>query len=259
MAAAAADGTVVSCTHHRWTKDGGGAFEVAPVNDNVDAVVIWQIEEWTLGANLATKLPVDPSEAAPHKTAVSHKNPTPIKLKKALERTEGAGIKITDWRRSHRPGLPWFAAAEAGVASTPAGPSSTVVMSPGRYGSLDAFIAHTEAAKMESTAMTTKQSGQISKLEETMQKSAGMMQQLIQMTGANEQKTKALTEQVNKMGAKTDMIIEVLKVAGVAFPQPSGSSATQLTQSGVGATPAAAPAAAGAPASARLHRRRTHG
>ena len=112
---------------------------------------------------------------------------------------------------------------------------------------------------MESTAMTTKQSGQISELEETMQKSAEMMQQLIQMTGANEQKTKALTEQVNKMGAKTDMIIEALKVAGVAFPQPSGSSATQLTQSGVGATPAAAPAAAGAPASARLHRRRTHG
>jgi hypothetical protein len=77
-----------------------------------------------------------------------------------------------------------------------------------------------------------------------------MMQQLIQMTGANEQKTKALTEQVNDMGAKTDMIIEARKVAGVAFPQPSGSSATQLTQSGVGATPAAAPAAVGAPASA---------
>ena len=53
------------------------------------------------------------------------------------------------------------------MASTPAGPSSTVVMPPGRYGSLD---AHTEAAKIESIAMTTKQSEQISKLEETMQK-----------------------------------------------------------------------------------------
>ena len=196
-----------------------------------------------------TKLPVDPSEAAPHKTAVSHQDPTPIKLKKAIERTEGAGIKITDWCRSYRPGLPWFAAAEAsGVASTPSGPSSTVVMPPGRYGSLGAFVAHPEAAKMESavsTAMITKQPGQISKLDETMQKSAEMMQQLIQMAGANEQKTKALTEQANEMGAKTDMVIEALKVASVEFPKPPGSSATQLTQSGGGASPAAAPAAAG--------------
>jgi hypothetical protein len=54
----------------------------------------------------------------------------------------------------------------------------------------------------------TKQSGQISKLDETMQKSAEMLQQLIHMTGANEQMTKALTEQVSVMGAKTNMIIE---------------------------------------------------
>ena len=114
VAATAADETVLSCTHHCWTKDGGDAFEVAPVNANADAVVIWQIEEWVLGANSATKLSVDPSEAAPHKIAVSYQNPTPIKLEKAIERTmEGAGIKTTDWRRSHRPGLPWFAAAEA--------------------------------------------------------------------------------------------------------------------------------------------------
>ena len=33
-----------------------------------------------------------------------------------------------------------------------------------------------------------------------------MMQQLIHMTGANEQKTKALTEQVSEMGAKTNII-----------------------------------------------------
>ena len=32
VAAAAADEAAVSFTHHRWTKDGGGAFEVAPVN-----------------------------------------------------------------------------------------------------------------------------------------------------------------------------------------------------------------------------------
>ena len=43
------------------------------------------------------------------------------------------------------------------------------------------------------TIIKTKQSSlQISKLDETMQKSAEVMQQPIQMTGANEQKTKAL-------------------------------------------------------------------
>ena len=120
-------------------------------------------------------------------------------------------------------------------------------MPPGRYGLLGAIVAHTEAAKIESTAMITKQSGQISKLDGAMQKSAEMMQQLMQMTGANEQKTKVLAGQVNEIGAKTDIIIEALKVAGVAFPQPPGSSTTQLTQSGGGATPAAAGAPASAP------------
>ena len=70
------------------------------------------------------------------------------------------------------------------------------------------------------------------------------------MTGANEHKTQVLTEQVNEMGAKTDMVIKALKAADVAFPQPPGSSATQLTQSGVGAASAAASAATCAPASA---------
>ena len=70
---------------------------MAPVTANADTVVIWQIEEWVLGANSVTKQSVTPSEAAPHKTAVSHQNPTPIKLKKAaIERTVGAGIKITN-------------------------------------------------------------------------------------------------------------------------------------------------------------------
>ena len=65
VAAAAADEPAVSCTHHRWTKDGGGAFEVAPVNVNANAVVIWQLEEWVIGASTVTKQPVDSSEAAP--------------------------------------------------------------------------------------------------------------------------------------------------------------------------------------------------
>ena len=65
------------------------------------------------------------------------------------------------------------------------------------------------AAMITGGIIKTKQSGQISKLDETMQKSAEMLQQLIHMTGANEQMTKALTEQVSVMGTKTNMIIEV--------------------------------------------------
>ena len=64
------------------------------------------------------------------------------------------------------------------------------------------------AAMITGGIIKTKQSGQISKLDETMQKSAEMLQQLIHMTGANEQMTKALTEQVSVMGTKTNMIIE---------------------------------------------------
>ena len=52
------------------------------------------------------------------------------------------------------------------------------------------------------------------------------------------------------MSAKAGMTIEALKMTGVALWQPAGSSAMQLTQSGVGAIPAAASTAAGAPASA---------
>ena len=45
VAAAAADDTAVSCTHQHWTKDGGGAFAVVPVNANREAALIWQVEE----------------------------------------------------------------------------------------------------------------------------------------------------------------------------------------------------------------------
>ena len=143
LAAAAADDTAVSCTHHRWTRDGGGAFAVAPVNANSEAVVIWQVEEWVLDANAATKQSVDPGDVALHKTPVAHANPTPVKLKKATERTEGADLKITNWCRSHRPGLPWFATADSeGAASAPAGLSSTTVAPLGRHSSLGAFVSH---------------------------------------------------------------------------------------------------------------------
>ena len=45
VAAAAADDTAVHCTHQRWIKEGGGAFDVASVNANSEAVTIWQVEE----------------------------------------------------------------------------------------------------------------------------------------------------------------------------------------------------------------------
>ena len=72
VAAAAVDETVVTCCNHRWAKDGGGAFEVAPTHATTDTVIIWQIEEWVIAANVATGLSINPTDAAPHKTAISH-------------------------------------------------------------------------------------------------------------------------------------------------------------------------------------------
>ena len=50
IAAAALGETAVTCIHHSWTKDGGGAFEVTPTVTTPDSIVLWQIEEWILGA-----------------------------------------------------------------------------------------------------------------------------------------------------------------------------------------------------------------
>ena len=41
VAVAAADDTAVTCTHQRWTKDGGGAFDMAPVDTSSEAAIIW--------------------------------------------------------------------------------------------------------------------------------------------------------------------------------------------------------------------------
>ena len=70
MVAAAADNTAVTCTHQRWTKEGGGAFAVAPVDTSGEAAVIWQVEEWVLDANTATKQTVNPGDTNMHKTSV---------------------------------------------------------------------------------------------------------------------------------------------------------------------------------------------
>ena len=45
VAAAAADDTKMTCAHQRWTKEGGGAFNVELVDTSCEAAVIWQVEE----------------------------------------------------------------------------------------------------------------------------------------------------------------------------------------------------------------------
>ena len=70
VAAAAADDTAVTCTHQRWTKEGGGAFDVAPVDTSGEAAITWQFGEWVLDANTATKQTVNPGDTNMHKTPV---------------------------------------------------------------------------------------------------------------------------------------------------------------------------------------------
>jgi hypothetical protein len=50
------------------------------VDDNGDSAVMWQVEEWVLDANEATKQAVGPSDMIMHRTSVAHANPTPVKL-----------------------------------------------------------------------------------------------------------------------------------------------------------------------------------
>ena len=132
--AAAADDTKVTCSHQRWTKEGGGAFDVELADDSGDAAVIWQVEEWVLDANEVTKQAVNPSDTIMHRTSVAHANPTPVKLKKAIVRTGGAGPKITNWCRTNRPGLPWFSTAPADATASSAEPSSTTIVQGGQHG-----------------------------------------------------------------------------------------------------------------------------
>ena len=240
VAAAVADDTAVTCTHQRWTKEGGGAFDVAPIDTSGEAAIIWQVEEWVLGANTVTTQTVNPGDANMHRTSVAHANPTPVKPKKAIVRTEGAGLKITNWFRTNRPGLPWFSTAPEGAAEASSEPSSTTMVQGGRHGSLGAFVAHTELAKKESTAMATKQEGRITKLDEAMVKSAEMIQNMMLAIGSNSQQTKALTGRVgdigekedqigqktDHIGQKTDRIIAAVEKAGMAFPPAAPASAT---------------------------------
>ena len=79
---------------------------MALVDTSGEAAVIWQVEKWVFDANEATQQTVNPGDTNMRKTSVAHANPAPVKLKKAIVCTEGAGLKITDWCRTNRPGLP---------------------------------------------------------------------------------------------------------------------------------------------------------
>ena len=168
---------------------------MAPVDTSSEAAIILQVEKsGCLTPTRQRRSRPTPGGVEMHKTSVAHANPTPVKLKKAIERTEGAGLKITNWCRTNRPGLPWFSTAPEGAAAAPVGPSSTKMVQVGRHGSLEAFVAHTELAKKESTAMMTKQEGRISKLDEAavktneaLTKSNEMMQNMMLAIGSNSQ------------------------------------------------------------------------
>ena len=234
------DDTKITCSHKRWAKDGGGAFDVQLADGNDDAAVVWQVEEWIHDANAQTKQKVDPNGVIMHRTSVAHANPTPVKLKKAIVRTDGAGLKITDWCRKDRAGLPWFSTASA-AAMAPEEPGSTAVVPGGRHGTFGAFVAHTELTKKETTKTMEAQGGQITKLDEAMAKSQEMLQTLMGALGANSQQTKALSGRVDgidqktdQIGAKTDRIIAALEKAGVAVSPDA-------------AAPTSAPAATSAP------------
>ena len=96
-----------------------------------EAAVIWQVGEWVLDANEATQQTVNPGDTNIHKTSVAHANLTPVKLKKAIVRTDGAGLKTTNWCRTNQPGLPWFSTAPADATVPLAEPSSTTMVQGG--------------------------------------------------------------------------------------------------------------------------------
>ena len=89
VAAAAADDTAVTCTHRRWTKEGGGAFDVAPVDTSSEAAIIRQVEEWVLDANTATTQSANPCDVELHKTSVAHANPTQSNPRRRLSARRG--------------------------------------------------------------------------------------------------------------------------------------------------------------------------
>ena len=233
ISAAAADDTKITCFHRRWTKDGSGAFDVQLADDNGDSAVMWQVEEWIHDANGQTKQKVDPSGVIMHRTSVAHANPTPVKLKKTIVRTDGAGLKITNWCRTNRPGLPWFSATPAETTASSEEPGSTAVVQGGRHGSFGAFVAHTELTKKETTKTMEAHGGQLTKLDEAVAKSQEMLQTLMAALGSNNKETKVLSGRVDGIEQKTDQIdekadriIAALEKAGVAVPPDAAAPTT---------------------------------
>ena len=93
-------------------------------------------------------------------------------------RTDGAGLKVTNWCRTNRPGLPWFSTAPEDATASPAESGSTTMVQGGGHGSLGAFVAHTKLAKMASMMMMAKQEGQTTKLNEAWCEMKGAMTEI---------------------------------------------------------------------------------
>ena len=201
--AALMDDTKVVCKRHRWTQEGCGAIDVRLADDN-DESVMWQIEEWVQDANDKTKQQVDPSGAVMVRTSVAHANPTPVKLKKAIERTDGAAVKIANWCKTNRPGLPWFAATSEAATTSTEEPGSTAVVPGGRHGSFGAFVAHTELAKKETAKTMEAHETQITKaneercdMKEAIKAMALASQNMMSAIATNSGETKVLSGRVD--------------------------------------------------------------
>ena len=78
-----------------------------------------------------------------------------------IVRTDGAGLKITNWCRTNRPGLPWFSATPADATASSEESGLTTMVQGGRHGSMVAFVAHTELAKKVTTKMMAAHEDQI--------------------------------------------------------------------------------------------------
>ena len=162
-------------------------------------------------------------------------------------RTDGAGLKVTNWCRTNRPGLPWFSATPAEATAPTEEPGSTAVVQGGRHGSFGAFVAHTELAKKATTKMMEAHEGQITKLNEERfdmkdamkamaLANANMMaaittksDQTKVLTGRVDdigQKTDQIGQKTDQIGQKTDRIIAALEKAGVAVSPDAAAPTT---------------------------------
>ena len=246
VAAAALDDTEVVCKHIRWTKDGGGAFEVAPTVTTPDTIVTWQIEEWVMDANAVANISIGPEGAAPHKSTPALVNPTPVKLKRAIERTEGAAVKITNWCRAHRPNLPWLAATGSTMPATAASLSNTELALPsGRNATIATYVAEFDKAKSETAVAIKSHTGRLTSVENINADNVNMMRMMMEsqrtsiarMDKQNDQ-IAALNTKVDSHSHKLDAIIGALQAHGLNIGQTVHAPAAQpMTQPPIAPAP----------------------